>query len=82
VPVDVDQWGWSRGFYPDRHPGQHQDGSTETFELAWVAFEESWRQLLPEIRRGAFDEDRRDREFRAEIRAVHARGVRRNNKIV
>jgi hypothetical protein len=74
VPVDVDQWGWSCSFYPGLHPGQHQDGSAETFELARVAFEEAWRRLLPEIPAGAFDEYRRDREVRAEIRAAHARG--------
>jgi hypothetical protein len=34
VPVDVDQWGWSCGFYPGLNPGQHQDGSAETFDLA------------------------------------------------
>jgi hypothetical protein len=22
VPVDVDQWGWSCGFYPGSHPGE------------------------------------------------------------
>ena len=74
VPVDVDQWGWSCGFYPGLHPGQHHDGSAETFELARAAFEEAWRQLRPKIPEGAFDEYRRDREFRAEIAAVHARG--------
>jgi hypothetical protein len=31
VPVDVDQWGWSCGFYPGLHPGQ-RDGSATTFE--------------------------------------------------
>jgi hypothetical protein len=24
VPVDVDQWQWSCGFYPGLHPGQHR----------------------------------------------------------
>jgi hypothetical protein len=32
VPVDVDQWAWSCGFYPGMGPGQHQDGTAETFE--------------------------------------------------
>jgi hypothetical protein len=66
--------GWSLGFYPGLHPGQHRDGSAETFELARMTFEEAWRQLLPEIPAGALDEYRRDRECKAEIRAVHARG--------
>ena len=26
VPVDVDQWSWSCGFYPGLHPGQYRYG--------------------------------------------------------
>ena len=29
VPVDVDQWGWSCGFYPRSHPLEH--GTAGTF---------------------------------------------------
>jgi len=29
LPVDVDQWGWSCGFYPEMKPGQHRSGSAE-----------------------------------------------------
>jgi hypothetical protein len=65
VPVDVDQWGWSCGFYP----GQHCDGTTERFDLARAAFGEAWQKLLPNIPEGAFDEWRSDRAHRAEIRA-------------
>jgi hypothetical protein len=74
VPVHVDQWGWQCGFYPGLNPGQHQDGSAATFERARAAFEEAWQRLLPKIPEGAFAEYRRDREFRAEIAALHARG--------
>ncbi len=74
VPVDVDQWGWSCGFYPGLHPGQHRSGTAENFEAARAGFEAGWNALLPEIPDGAFDEHRRDRECRAEIAAVHARG--------
>jgi hypothetical protein len=76
VPVDVDQWGWSCGFYPGLYPGQQQGGSAESFELARVAFEEAWRRLLPNIPEGAFDEYRRECEWRAEIEAIHTRGER------
>jgi hypothetical protein len=76
VPIDVDQWGWSLGFYPGLEPGQHRDGSAQTFELARIAFEEAWRRLLRNIPEGAFDEYRRDREHRAVIRAIHSRGER------
>jgi hypothetical protein len=27
VPVDVDPWHWSCGFYPGLHPGQHRYGT-------------------------------------------------------
>jgi hypothetical protein len=40
VPVKVDQWGWSCGFYPGLHPGQHQYGSAEDFEAARAGFED------------------------------------------
>ena len=74
VPVDVDQWGWSCGFYPGLHPGQHRHRTAEKFEQARVGFEADWRALRPEIPEGAFDEYRRDREFRVKLAAVHARG--------
>jgi hypothetical protein len=73
VPVNVDQWGWSCGFYPGLHPGQHRSGSAETFAAARAGFEAAWKALLPKIPEGAFDEYRRDRARRAEIAAVHAR---------
>jgi hypothetical protein len=74
VPVDVDQWGWSCGFYPGLHPGRHQYGSAEDFETARAGFEEAWRRLLPEIPEGAFEQWHHDRETRAEIAAIHERG--------
>jgi hypothetical protein len=74
VPVDVDQWGWSCGFYPGLHPGQHRSGTAENFEAARAGLEAYWNALLPEIADGAFDAYRRHREFRAAIAAVHARG--------
>ena len=74
VPFDVDQWQWSCGFYPGLHPGQHRYGIAATFEEARAGFEADWRALLPEIPEGAFDEYRRVRNYKAEIRAIHARG--------
>jgi hypothetical protein len=74
VPVHVDQWGWSYGFAPGLNPGQHQDGSAESFELARTAFEEAWQRLLPQIPEGAFAEHHRHRAWRAEIVAARERG--------
>jgi hypothetical protein len=81
VPVDVDQWQWSCGFYPGLHPGQHRYGTAATFEGARAGFEADWHQLLPEIPESAFDELRHDREFRAEIRAKRARGEKLDSEI-
>jgi hypothetical protein len=39
-------------------------------------FEAAWAALLSQIPAGAFDEYRHDREHRARIRTVHARGER------
>jgi hypothetical protein len=74
VPVDVDRWGWSCGFYPGVHPGQHRYGTGATFDEAREGFEAGWKALLPEIPEGAFEEYRRDRESRAERAATRARG--------
>jgi hypothetical protein len=74
VPVEVDQWGWSLGFYPGLEPGQRRSGSAATFDQARAGFEAAWASLLPEIPAGAFDECHRDREHRAEIQAIRARG--------
>jgi len=43
VPADVDQWGWSCGFYPR----SHHEGTAETFEQARADFEADWRDYLP-----------------------------------
>jgi hypothetical protein len=74
VPVGVDQWGWSCGFYPGLHPGQHRTGTATTFDEARAGFEADWQALLPEIPEGAFEEYRHDRDQRAEMTAIRARG--------
>jgi hypothetical protein len=74
VLVEVDQWGWSLGFYPGLEPGQHRSGSAATFDRARADFDTAWVGLLPEIPAGAFDEYRRDRKYRDEVRAIHALG--------
>jgi hypothetical protein len=74
VPVNVDQWGWSCGFSPGLNPGQHQDGSAASFDLARAAFEETWNALLPQILESAFDEYRRHRAFQSWKRRMWAEG--------
>ena len=81
VPVDVDQWKWTCGFYPGLHPDQHRNGTAATFEEARAGFEADWKDLLPEIPDGAFEEYRHDREAQAEMRAKRARGERPDSEI-
>jgi hypothetical protein len=61
-------------FYPGLEPGQRRSGTASTFDQARVGFEAAWADLLSAIPAGALDEYRRDREHRAEIRAIQARG--------
>lgn len=74
VSVSADQWSWSCGFYPGLEPGQHRQGTAKSFVEARAGFQADWDRLLPDISDSAFDEYREDRAFRAEIRAIHARG--------
>ena len=81
VPVGVDQWQWSCGFYPGLHPDQYRYGIAPTFAAARAGFEADWHQLLAEIPEGAFDEYRHDRKMRAEIRAKRSRGEKLDSEI-
>jgi hypothetical protein len=62
-PADVDQWGWSCGFYPGLEPGEHQSGSARTFEAARADFEAAWARLLPNLSAEDFTAYRRNRAF-------------------
>jgi hypothetical protein len=81
VPVDVEQWGWSCGFYPGLHPGQHANGAAEDFETARADFEAAWARLLPALSATAFEEYRHDRTWRAEVAAKRARGEKLDSEI-
>jgi hypothetical protein len=67
VPKNVNQWGWSCGFYPGLEPSQHRRGTAATFEEARAGFEVAWAALQPEIPSAAFDAYRKERAFRAWI---------------
>jgi hypothetical protein len=43
VPVDVDQWGWSCGFYHLSHRDRRAEGTAKTFAQARADFEAAWR---------------------------------------
>jgi|GEM_PF-1417683 len=83
VPIDVDQWQWqwSCGFQPGLNPGQHRQGTAASFEEARVGFEVDWRDLLPRIPDGAFDEWRHQRDFTEEKYAAWARGEKLPSQI-
>jgi hypothetical protein len=63
VPNDVDQSGWSCGFYPGCHPGECTDGSAPTFDQARVEFEDAWAVFLSNRTEADFQEWRRQRDF-------------------
>jgi hypothetical protein len=65
VPVDVDQWGWSCGFYPRSHHLEHHDDTAETFEQARADFEAAWRDYLPGCTEADLTEYRRQRDWTA-----------------
>ena len=66
--VDVDQWGWSCGFYPLKRV----DGTAASFEIAQSEFEAAWREYLPKCTEADFDNYRRQRDWTAWKYAMHA----------
>jgi hypothetical protein len=73
-PTNTDPWDWHCGFYPGSEPGECTSGTAATFWEARSAFEAAWRIFLAQRTEADFEAWRRDRESRAEIRAIHARG--------
>jgi hypothetical protein len=73
-PVDVDQWSWLCGFYPGCDPGEHRDGTAETFEQARVDFEIAWRALLATRTEADFQAWRDQRDWTARKYAMQERG--------
>jgi hypothetical protein len=65
VPIDVDQWGWRCGFYPDVEPKGHQDGTARSFKAARRGFLPAWQALLPTLTEADFDSWRQQRAWTA-----------------
>jgi hypothetical protein len=76
VPVDVDQWGWQRGFFPPSHNGQHVEGTAETFEQARADFGAAWEEYLPKCTEVDFLGYRRQRAWTAWKYAMQESGCR------
>ena len=73
VPVDVDQWGWSLGFYPkSERPGEIRSGTAATLNLAREAFGQAWLDYLPTCTEQDFLEYRRRRAREAWKHAMWA----------
>jgi hypothetical protein len=65
VPVDVDQWGWSCGFYPGCDPGESSNGTGDSFEKARAEFEAAWQRLALKKAEAHFELWRRQRDATA-----------------
>jgi len=65
VPLSEPQWGWTCGFYPGCDPGQHTNGTGDTFEEARAEFEEAWNRLRQTRTEAHFELYRRDRDWHA-----------------
>jgi hypothetical protein len=66
VPVDVDQWEWTCGFYPGCEPSEHQHGTAPDFFTARREFEIAWRALSAKKTEADYQlwRDQRDRTVR------------------
>src|SRR5579871_5979330 len=63
VPVTVDQWCWSVGFYPMSHRGEREDGTAPDFSKARAGFDVAWSRLLPKITETELAEHRQERAW-------------------
>ena len=66
IPHDEDPWEWSCGFYPGSHPGEHTNGTAETFDQARADFEVAWRVFLSKRTEADFQAWRDQRDWTAE----------------
>jgi hypothetical protein len=64
-PHDEDPWEWRCGFYPGCNPGEHTNGTAETFDQARACFETAWKVFLSKRTEADFAEYRRQRAFTA-----------------
>ena len=81
VPVHLDQWKWSCGFYPGCGPSERRDGTAPDFFTARRQFESAWRDLSEAKTEADYQAWRDDRDKKAEIRAKRARGEKLESEI-
>jgi hypothetical protein len=75
-PVDVDQWEWICGFYPGCDPGEHSNGTAETFDHARAGFEKAWAVFLSRRTEADFEAWRHERDWHRQKYAMWERGER------
>jgi hypothetical protein len=75
VPLHVDQWEWSCGFYPLSRRGISAGGTAESFDHARDAFAAAWVDLQPRIEETDYAEHRRQRAWTAWKYAMHDTGL-------
>jgi|SRR5665213_492421 len=71
VPLHVDQWEWSCGFYPLSLRGVSVGGMAQSFEQARDAFGAAWLELQPRIEETDYAENRRQRAWTAWKYTMH-----------
>jgi len=76
IPICVDQWNWTCGFYPASERGQLERGIAADFITARAAFEAAWQNLLPTLTESDFQEYRLERALRASKYAMWDAGCR------
>jgi hypothetical protein len=81
IPHDEDPWGWSCGFYPGCHPGEHTYGSADTFDQARADFEAAWRVFLSKRTEADFQAWRNQRDRTAAKYAAWERGEKLPSQI-
>jgi hypothetical protein len=75
VPIHVDQWEWSCGFYPLSRRGISAGGTAATFDQARDAFAAAWVDLQPRIEETDYAENRRQRAWTEWKYQMHDAGL-------
>jgi hypothetical protein len=73
-PHDTDPWEWLCGFYPGCEPGEHQNGTSATFDQARSDFAAAWAVLLSKRSEADFQAWRDQRDWTARKYAMWQRG--------
>jgi hypothetical protein len=76
VPVAVDPWAWSLGFYPGTRPGEHLGGTAATLDQARDDFGRAWPGFLAKRTEDNFQAWRRNRAWTAWKYAMRDAGCR------